>query len=822
MVVIGTVFDGQYRVERTLGKGAMGIVYEGLHVQSGRRVAIKVIHSSLRVTDSTALQRFQREAHAATAVAAPNIVEVLDCAVTSASDCPYLVMELLRGEDLGALVKRVGPISPHVALRLIAQASVGLRAAHAAGVIHRDIKPENLFLAEGDAGEITLKILDFGVAKIKPTAAPPAAAHALTSTGTLLGSPRYVSPEQARGAKDVDHRTEIWSLGVVLYELLCGHSPFYQAGSLVELMMSIHAGPLPPLHGEAPWVAAPIVDIVDRALCREPSARFQSATALLAAITPLIGDRLLVTRAELVGLSAGERAARVPDKAYAGHAQGGGAAQASRGRESLWTRKASIAAAVILIGVGAIWLARARSADPAATAASAQQPGAPAGKIVLLTKNFSGYRAFHEAPFLAAMKRAGIDYHEEIVPSTADMAKQLGTAGAHFMTITLDQFMLHAPPGKIVAILDVTMGSDAVVLNSRQFPKLRSLEALEGAVQKARVSGKRLRVAFSGSTTSEFMALLLDAQFNQFNLEDFEIVRTREPSEVWAELERPGSTTTVGVLWDPFVSLARRNGYFIALSSRDVPEAIVDVLVASDAIIAERPEVVGAIVNAFYRRVEAGIVDPSGLIARLADDEHILPEDAKMVLDGLAFFTAPKARAWFEGGKLEQRIAATAAILALAGRIDAPPRDVRALFRPAFTRDAAEVTGALIASVRAERPRLAARLEGEDVQVSSEPMKPAEIASAEVIGALCALAFLPGSDALTPDAQRELDAAIPKINDFNLVTVGISIRASRPARVAAVAEYLRKHGVRHRVDAVKGIGAKSTDETVVTLMRLTR
>ena len=218
----------------------MGSVYEAEHTSTGRRVAVKVISTGDLTRDEALIGRFQREARAAGAIDTQYITQVLDAGVDRESNLPFLVMEYLSGEDLSVLLKRLGPVAPDLALRVVAQACLGLQKAHDAGVVHRDIKPANLFLAKRDAGEVIIKLLDFGIAKVKMDQAQDAETAALTRTGSMLGSPLYMSPEQARGNnKDIDHRADIWSLGVVLYQALAGKTPWNDITALGQLILAI-------------------------------------------------------------------------------------------------------------------------------------------------------------------------------------------------------------------------------------------------------------------------------------------------------------------------------------------------------------------------------------------------------------------------------------------------------------------------------------------------------------------------------------------------------------------------------------------------------
>src|SRR5262245_5329880 len=223
-LVDGALVDKKYQVTKLLGAGAMGAVYEAEHTGTGRRVALKVIMGQL-AKDAVLVARSHRAARAAGQIETQHITQVLDTGFDKESELPFMVMEYLEGEDVQHLLKRTGPVHPDIALRIVAQACLGLQKAHDKNVVHRDIKPANLFLAKRDAGEVIIKLLDFGIAKIKMDQSQETESAGLTKTGNMLGSPLYMSPEQARGAKGIDHRTDIWSLGVVLYQALCGKTP---------------------------------------------------------------------------------------------------------------------------------------------------------------------------------------------------------------------------------------------------------------------------------------------------------------------------------------------------------------------------------------------------------------------------------------------------------------------------------------------------------------------------------------------------------------------------------------------------------------------
>jgi serine/threonine-protein kinase len=301
--VLGTIVGGKYQIERLLGAGAMGSVYEAQHTGTGRRVAVKVIASGDLARDKMLVARFQREAKAAGAVDTQHITQVLDTGLDDATGMPFMVMEFLNGEDLSQLITRLGPLPPDLALRLVAQTCLGLQKAHEANVIHRDIKPANLFLAQRDAGERIVKVLDFGVAKVKMEHASDGDGMDLTKTGSMLGSPLYMSPEQAKGLKTIDHRVDLWSLGVVLYKALSGQTPYDHCESLGGLIIAVCHEDIVPVQQIAPWVSPEIAAVVHRALQRDPNQRFSSAKEMFDAIRPLLPNGWTLNDDLLVPLS---------------------------------------------------------------------------------------------------------------------------------------------------------------------------------------------------------------------------------------------------------------------------------------------------------------------------------------------------------------------------------------------------------------------------------------------------------------------------------------------------------------------------------------
>jgi serine/threonine-protein kinase len=278
---------GNYQIVQRLGEGGMAAVYLATHPELGRRVAVKVLNPDLARSDQM-VQRFFNEARAASGIGHRGIVEVFDLG-TLPSGAPYIVMEHLDGESLAERMTRSGRLPLEVAAEIAGQAASVMVAAHARGIVHRDLKPDNLFLVPDPLfpGRELVKVLDFGIAKLAQR--PADRGEQRTRTGVILGTPRYMSPEQCRESRDVDHRTDVYSLGVVLYEMLAGAPPFV-SGSWGELA-HMHIGVMPPaLKTHMPDVPANVADIVHRALEKDPAARFQSMgeleTALRAAVAP--------------------------------------------------------------------------------------------------------------------------------------------------------------------------------------------------------------------------------------------------------------------------------------------------------------------------------------------------------------------------------------------------------------------------------------------------------------------------------------------------------------------------------------------------------
>ena len=355
-IQVGQILEGKYAIDRLVGQGGMGAVYEARNLRINRRVAIKVLYGTA-AENPEAIARFEREAQAAGRIGCDHIVEILDLGVLPDGG-RFIAMEYLDGEPLSARIERSGRLVPDEARIIVLQVLAGIAAAHRAGIVHRDLKPDNVFILRAKAGRPDfVKIIDFGISKFQV----PDTDVRMTQTGVVMGTPLYMSPEQVRG-EATDARTDIYSTGVILYEALTGQRPF-NAANYNELILKIALSRCPPASSLVPDLPPDLCATLDKALARERDERFQSAQQFAEALQ---GHALPAVATATVALSpAAPWEQREGSASAAGWSNTGrperGAPPSSR--RSLWLALAAVPA---LVGLAA-WLSTRRASEETAT-----------------------------------------------------------------------------------------------------------------------------------------------------------------------------------------------------------------------------------------------------------------------------------------------------------------------------------------------------------------------------------------------------------------------------------------------------------------------
>ena len=284
-VAEGDVIRDRYRIEKIIGEGGIGVVVSAREIKGdAKRVAIKFLRRALETNELRT--RFEREARAIAKIASKHVVEVVD-AGTLDDGSPYMVMEHLEGRDLARVLKEDGPLSVKDAVDCMAQVCDALASAHDLGIVHRDLKPANIFLENRGDGCVHAKIVDFGISKFldKRLLGDDGRPPEMTSAFTMLGSPRYMAPEQVRNSKDVDSRADLWSVGVVLFQLITGQHAFV-AQTNVEASIAVLTTDPQKLCAVAPACPPGLEDVIRRCLTRDVTQRFQTAKDLAAALHP--------------------------------------------------------------------------------------------------------------------------------------------------------------------------------------------------------------------------------------------------------------------------------------------------------------------------------------------------------------------------------------------------------------------------------------------------------------------------------------------------------------------------------------------------------
>ncbi len=312
----GEVLDGKYRIEHLLGEGGMGAVAKATHLLRRAPVALKFMSGAV-LSMSGAVERFVNEGVAASQIDSDHVVKVFDVGRLP-NGAPYLVMEYLEGRDLSQLLEREGPVLPPArAVHFTVQALRALHTAHAAGIVHRDMKPSNCFVIQKDGEPDFVKLVDFGISKVRTADDGTGAAPAphLTKTNSALGTPLYMSPEQARSPRDVDHRSDLYSVGAILYEMLAGRTPYTSdTGEFTEILFKIFTTEPDPLQSLRPDLPPALAAVVHRALARDRDGRFSSAIEMAEALAPFSDDRSREHFARMRGMM---RRSVVPQSQYA-------------------------------------------------------------------------------------------------------------------------------------------------------------------------------------------------------------------------------------------------------------------------------------------------------------------------------------------------------------------------------------------------------------------------------------------------------------------------------------------------------------------------
>ncbi len=359
----GDVVAGKYRIDRVLGAGAMGVVVAAHHAQLDTRVAIKLLWPS-KLGDSEAHRRFAREARATAKIGSEHVARVLDVGALE-NDAPYMVMEFLDGVDLARRLKTEGPLSIEQAVDFLLQACIAVAEAHSLGIVHRDLKPSNLFCVRRADGQPVIKVLDFGISKIGDGEGSRSDSERATKTNAMIGSPSYMSPEQMKSSRDVDLRTDIWALGVILFELLTHEVPFH-GEALPQLCMQITLEEPPSVRSFRPDIPAGLAAAIRKCLEKAPEKRFQNVAELAEALLEFGSPQASASVAHISGI--------VPSVALE-------LAQASTLRRNKRRSSTVVAIAVLTFAVTlplAMWFGRLRSPRSVAYSPAIDAPQAHA------------------------------------------------------------------------------------------------------------------------------------------------------------------------------------------------------------------------------------------------------------------------------------------------------------------------------------------------------------------------------------------------------------------------------------------------------------
>ena len=443
-----------------------------------------------------------------------------------------------------------------------------------------------------------------------------------------------------------------------------------------------------------------------------------------------------------------------------------------------------------------------------------QSYGNEAKQITVLGDTFSGYSTFRSSAFGDKIATAdlGILYRNEFDQATR--ATALGK-DADIIVTTLDQFLLHQPKGQIVGLIDKTVGADAVVLNTKQYPELKNLNDIP------KIKNKNSKIVYSADTPSEYLAKVLDIKFEEFALGDFEILEVAESTEAYEKL-KSDPDVAIAVLWEPFVSQAKQDGDTVVLSSKDVPNSIVDVIVASNKML-NKPTELSTFLTNYYQHMDGLVQNSSQMNRQIAKDGNLNTQDANNVAAGIDFFSSIESKKWMSDGTLTQRIDATAGILNLTGDLNTFPENPSQLFSAKYISQAVTNSERILTSIESGDPELAKILRGQKSSAASTQSKET-IQSANNVGNLRVrgeVSFSSGSTILTSASQETLNKFANELKDFSPTTTAINVvghtsktgsatlnQSLSQQRAQVVADYLKAKGVNLQIVA-EGKGSSS-------------
>ena len=363
----GQILAGKFRIERILGQGGMGVVVAATHIQLDERVALKFLLPEA-LSNPEAVARFAREARAAVKIKSEHVARVSDVG-TLESGSPYMVMEYLDGQDLADWVRSSGAMRPVDAVEFVLQACEAIAEAHALGIVHRDLKPANLFVTRRVDGSPCVKVLDFGISKL--TTPGSTSDMGMTRTSTVMGSPLYMSPEQMSSTRSVDARTDIWALGIILYEVLSGRVPF-EAETMPQLCGMILQDPPRSLRELRPDAPPGLEAVIFRCLEKNRDARFSSVAELAAALAPF-GSAQAQRSAERIarvlgGVPSGAYSAQSSTLPRTGGATDGNFGASSQPKKSRSALFIALPLVVLVLGAGAFFALHKRGPEASASA----------------------------------------------------------------------------------------------------------------------------------------------------------------------------------------------------------------------------------------------------------------------------------------------------------------------------------------------------------------------------------------------------------------------------------------------------------------------